>query len=254
MLKQRKRLAAAAVLATLVVLSGWLHWRAAAVAAAGLTQSGEDRTVDIERQTRMDPLTITKVMVGDQQIQPGQSSGAREDKPGTTFQADEDWLKNMSIVLKNRTDKVIAHVEIQLFFPDTGDGSASRPVTAYTIALGQVPDINSFTSHGQKIPPDSSKQPLLLAPGQTLVIRVADYIDGIRDMLEQFPGALVGGSPILQVTRVTIDRLQLFFVDGLRWKNLDGFAVPDPNRPGRYTNPGTTFFPGRSSQNWPPSE
>jgi len=247
MLKQHKKLAVAAVLATLVVLFGWLHWRAAAVAAAGPRQSVEDRMVDIDRQTRMDPLTITKITVGDQQIQPGQSSGAREDKPGTPFQADEDWLKNMSIVLKNRTDKVIVRVEIQLFFPDTGDGSASRPVTAYTITLGQIPEISSFTSRGQKIPPDPSIQPLFLAPGQTLVIRVADYIDTIQSLIE-------GKIPFSQVTRIAIDRLQILFADGLRWKDLDGFALPDPNHPGQYTSPGPGFFPGRSSQNWPPGE
>ena len=247
MLKQRKSLAAAAVLATLVVLYGWLHWRAAAVTAAGPRQSVEDRIVDIDRQTRMDPVVITKITVGNRQIQPGQSLGAREDKPGTPFQADEDWLKTMTIAVKNRSDLIIVRAEIRLYFPDTGDGTLSRPVTAYTITLGQVPEMNSFTSRGQRILPDNSKQPLLLAPGQTLVIRIADYLDDIRSSLEE-------KLPLSRVTRVSIDRLRFFFADGLRWKNLDGFALPDPNHPGQYRSPDPAFFPGRSSQNWPPDE
>src|SRR5882724_4117275 len=132
--KQHTKLVAAmfASLACLA-LSGWLAGRIAPVAAANPGKYLGTKAVYIDRQTRMDPVTIEKVTVGGQQIQPGVSTGPREDKPGTPFQADEDWLKNMSIVLKNRTDKVIVRVEVQLFFPDTGDGSPSRSVTVYTL-------------------------------------------------------------------------------------------------------------------------
>ena len=58
--------------------------------------------------------------VEDQWIQPGTSAGAHEVRAGKPFQADEDWLKNMPIFLKNRTDKVIVRADVQLWFPDTG--------------------------------------------------------------------------------------------------------------------------------------
>ena len=132
--KQHTKLVAA-MLAWLacLVLSGWFAGRIAPVAAANPGKYLGTKAVYIDRQTRMDPVTIEKVTVGVQRIQPGVSTGPREDKPGTPFQADEDWLKNMSIVLKNRTDKVIVRAEVQLFFPDTADGSPSRSVTAYTL-------------------------------------------------------------------------------------------------------------------------
>src|ERR1700741_1950897 len=142
----------------------WLGSGLAPVAAANPGKSLGTKFGYIDAQYRVDPVIIAKVTVGDQQIQPGLSMGAREDKPGTPFQADEDWLKNMSIVLKNRTDKVIVRAEVQLFFPDTGDGSSYRPVTAYTMTMGQRPDVASFTSHGQKRPPEPDKKPLLWEP------------------------------------------------------------------------------------------
>ena len=43
-----------------------------------------------------------------------------EVRAGKPFQTDEDWLKNIPIFLKNRTDKVIVCADVQLWFPDTG--------------------------------------------------------------------------------------------------------------------------------------
>jgi hypothetical protein len=90
------------ILATLFAVLAYL------IPAASLPPQGLDRTVYIERQTRMYPVTIERVTVGDQLIQPGVVGGPRVLRPGTPFQANNDWLKNMSFVLKNRTNKTIA--------------------------------------------------------------------------------------------------------------------------------------------------
>jgi hypothetical protein len=243
--KQHAKLVAAMLAASAsLVLSGWLGWRIAPVAAA--TGTLGTKMVYIDAQYRVDAVTIAKVAVGDQQIQPGVSTGAREVQPGTPFQADEDWLKNMSITLKNRTDKVIVRAEVQLWFPDTGDGGPSQPVTAYTMTLGQRPDIASYRSNGQKYAPETGKPPILVTPGQTLVIHVADYFDAIQSLVE-------GKLSFSQVTRIAIQRLQFYFVDGMRWDDLHGFGVPDPNHPGQFTYMDRNrFFPGDPRNDWPP--
>jgi len=154
----------------------------------------------------------------------------------------------MSIVLMNRTDKVIVCAELELYFPDTGDGSPFRTVTEHIMTIGRRPDAGSFTSHGQKRPPEPDKQPLLWLPGQTLVVRVGDYVDEIQSTVEQ---KLL----FTQVTRVAIRRLQFYFVDGMRWNDLAGFGIPDPNHPGQFTNMDrNTYFPGNPRENWPPYE
>lgn len=246
-MNQGKRLLTA-VLAFFVCLgvTGWFHGRSVPVGAPP-GQSEETRTVDIVNpQNRMDGVIITKITVGNQQIQPGVSSGAREDKIGQMFLADDNWLKNMSITLMNRTDKIIVRASIELYFPDTGDGSPSRPVTSFPITLGQLPEIDSFTSKGEKRRPETSRKPLFWTPGQTLVIRLTDYIDEIQSVVEE-------KTSFSQVTRVAIDRILFFFADGLRWGTLEGFAMPDPNQPGKYTNMGPRYFPGNPTQNLPPS-
>ncbi|MGH9453839.1 MAG: hypothetical protein ACRD2O_07710 [Terriglobia bacterium] len=216
------------------------------VAAANPGKSLGTKMVYIDAQYRVDPVTITKVTVGDQEIQPGLATGPREDKPGTPFQSGEDWLKTMYISLLNRTNKVIVRAELQLWFPDTGNGSPSQPATAYTMTFGLRPEIDSYASHGQKLLPELGKQPILLAPGQTLVIHVADYVDAIQSRVEE-------ELPFSQITRVTIQRLRVYFVDGMRWTDLDGFGVPDPDHPGQFMRrDGNTFFPGDPRQYWPP--
>lgn len=241
--KQHTKLVAVmlAVLACLV-LSGW-SWHIAPVAAATTGKSLGTRTVNIYDQNRMHAVTITKVIVAGQQIQPGVSTGgAHEMQPGTPFQADDDWLKNTSITLQNRTDKMIVRAEIMLLFPDTGDG-ISQPITEYVITLGQRPEINTF-SHGQKFPPESDKKPLLFKPGQTLVISISDYIDSIQSLVEE-------KLPLAQVTKVVIRPLQFYFVDGMRWDEK-GFSVPDPDHLGEYKSIGPKIFPGDQRRNWPP--
>lgn len=240
-----------AVLATLacLVLSGGLSWFIAPVAAS--TGTLGTKMVYIDAQYRVDPATISKVIVGDQQIEPGMSTAARVDQPATPFQADEDWLKNTSIFLKNRTDKAIVRAEIMLFFPDTGNGvtppdRVSPTVMVYTMTLGQRPEIDSYSSHGQKLPQEPNKPALLVAPGQTFVIHIADYIDAIQSRVE-------ATLPFAQVTRVAIRRIGFFFADGMRWNDLYGFGVPDPNHPGQFTYMDKNrFFPGDPRNNWPP--
>jgi hypothetical protein len=237
-MKQHRMHVAASLLALLscLVLSGR---HVAAVFAATHGNSLGAKTVDVDHQYRLDAVAISKVSVAGQQIQPGLSSGAREDQAGTPFPADEEWLKNMSISLTNRTDHAMVCAQIQLWFPDTGDGSPGQPVTVYTITIGQRPEWSTYLKDGSKLPPDPSKNPLSLAPGQTLLIPVADYIDQIQSTVEE---KLL----FSKVTRVNIRRFKFYFAGGMRWDDT-GYSVPDGSYPGRYTKLAPTYFPGHPS-------
>jgi hypothetical protein len=200
------------------------------------------KTVDVEYLTTpFDAVTITDVTVGGRRIRPGLSAGAREDKAGTPFQADQDWLRDMSIFLKNRTDKVIVSAEIDLFFPDTGDGSSVHPVTAYTITVGQQPEWSMYFKDGSKKTPLPIKKSLFLAPGKTYEIRLADYLEEIQSHVEE-------KMLFTQVTRVTISRGNFYFADGMRWDAAArGYYIPKAGSPGHYTELPSDYFPGRPS-------
>jgi len=214
-------------------------------------------TVYIDRQTSMDPVSIEKITIGDDVIHLGvMDPVGRVHEPGMQFQANTDWLKEMSIVLKNRTNKVVVSATIELWFPDTGDGSRAHPVDNFPIGIGQRPDIDLNVGRGgTKLRPDSDKQPISLDPGKTLIIQVADYFDGIQELLLESPGGLGKNQPLSRLARVVVRQIEFCFVDGMRWNDLEGYSVPDFNRPGHFTKKDRGhYFPGNPSQNWPPSD
>jgi hypothetical protein len=240
--REHKMAVVFSTLACLLILSGLREWRAAPVAAAssGGNQSGT-KAVDIEYfpfpAAKFDAVKITKVTVAGQQLQLGLSTGAREDQPGTPFQADEDWLKNMSISLRNRTDKAIVCAQIELWFPEIGDGSAARPTTKYTITVGQRPEWSRHLKGGM-LPADPTKKPLLFGPGETIVVPVGEYLAEIQSAVEQ--------KMLQQVTRVNISRGNFYFADGMRWDAVyRGYYVPEPGQPGHYTKLDDSYFPGK---------
>lgn len=249
--------ARSAVLAYLVFL-GAVSWSSGPIAANGNPSSAKSVDVD-EVVTRFDAMTISKVTVGDQEIQPGRSVGAEERTAGMLFLADEDWLKNMSIFIQNRTDQVIVCAEVELVFPDTGDGTEARPVTAYTISVGQRPEWSRYVFDGTReelklldprkpldadrmklMPLDPRKKPLSLAPGKTLEIQVADSIGQIQSQVDE-------SLPFLQITRVNVERRTFYFENGMRW-NVRTYAVPLADHPGYYTNLASDYFPGNALQ------
>lgn len=235
-----------------LISSGWFGRLTPRFAEAAPAVPG-NKIVDLDAQFKTDPVTYTKVTFQDQEIQPGMSTGGDEHEvhSGTPFQADENWLKNLSISLLNRTNKKIVRVELDIVFPDTGDGSPSHSVTVYRLWLGQRPEIVSFTRSGRKLPPEPDKQPLSFAPGQTLVLNLANYADGIQTCVE---GGCSGiGIPFAQVNRIAIHRTQFYFADGMCW-NLSGYGFPVLDHPGQFTyKPRGSYFPGgHPSQDWPP--
>lgn len=218
-----------------------LAFLALTLPAAGWTATLGTKTVDLDFLiTKFDAVAITKVTVGGQQIQAGLGDAfGKQRKAGRPFEADEDWLRNMSIFLTNRTDKVIVCAEIELLFLDTGDGTTpDRAVTTYTITVGQRPEWSMYFRNGTKRTPDPAWKPLSLAPGKTLEIRVADYIDAIQSLVEE-------RMLFSQLTRVFISRQDVYFEDGMRWDAVArGYYVPEPSHPGHYTKLADDFFPG----------
>lgn len=212
-----------------------------------LPQAANSRTVDVSEQYKTQPVTIENVTVGDEQIQPGASMGVSEVHPGSPFQAGDDWMKTMTLVLRNRTDKEVSEIEIQLFFPDTGDGR-SQPMRSSLVDLGRRPDNVSYvhprgTPQGTIVyhPQGPDKKPLALPPGQTLVVHLADYISEIESD---------AGMPLSRIKTVIIDRSLVYFDDGLRWDDLTSFSVLNADH-NKFNPLPRTYFPGNIHNYWP---
>jgi len=208
--------------------SGWLN----PAIAAQKNQGGQQKLVEIEPMGQGDAVWVFNIATEGQQVE-----------PTVPFQAGGNWLKDMSILLRNRTDKSIEYLEIRIRFPEGGNGR-TEPLTSYHIQLGQIPAVDRFKRNGQPLRVDPNLKPLGLAPGDSLAVGFADYFDGIQAAVEQ-------KMPFAQVTRCVIHRGLTFFSDGVRWYN-GIYESPDPARPGEFVTLPNDYFPGNPMKFWPP--
>ena len=158
-------------------------------------------------------------------------------EPPAAFQAGDDWLKDLTVTLLNRTNKKIVYALIGLGFPQT------QPERAENISLGRIPDNAAFDRQGRPLRQEG-RQPLSLGPGQTLVLNVRDHIGEIEGTL--------GPALSLPVTKVTIHLIGCNFEDGMHW-NPGSYSVPDPDHPGQWKRMAArSYCPGDRFANWPP--
>ena len=159
--------------------------------------------------------------------------------PGIPFQAGNDWLEKMSISLTNRTAKTIIYVCITLGFPETGDGrTPATPQRMLNIIVGRLSAVAAFSGRtGKPLFIDPATKPLSLLGYRTLEIRVGDYMADLKTYVEP-------SMPVTQIKHCEIHRTSFFFDDGMRW-DAGGFALPDPDHPGRYKYVEGRYFPGR---------
>jgi hypothetical protein len=179
----------------------------------------------------LDAITITNVTVA------GLALPCR--KP---FEAGDDWLQKMSIFVRNRTNKTIVYVNVDLGFPEAGNG-VTEPYAMYMVLLGQIPDVDAIQIYGHQFA--YTERPLSFGPGQTLDIRVGDYIDAIRAVVEKV-------MPLNMITKCAITLQTVYFKDGTVWNPGQGFGVPDPKVRLRIDYFKRGYFPGDKRKNWPP--
>lgn len=231
----RVKMTVAVLLAVLFCLLAGALWHVEPVAADNRASQLLTRAVNVDRLHTLDAVGITEVAVGGRRVEVGEFS-IHEDRPGLPFQADDDWLKNMTISVRNRTDKTIICGEVRLWFPETALGP-DHAQTAYLLRFGQRPESARYHKDGSKILPDTRKA-IVLAPGRTFVIRVAEYMDEIQALFEN-----LGTMPLSQVTKLNIQRVGYYFADDTRWEN-HAYLSPDSEHPGQYKTLDQNYFPG----------
>ncbi len=208
---------------------------------AQTVQASEGQFVRVSPETLWDPVWITKVQIGSQfllapydaRLTP--SSG--QVMPGQKFSAGNDWLKDTTIYVVNRTNKSLARLEIGLQFPQTGNGR-TQPTWIYYVRLGRIPDADAYDKNGKVLPHAFiGAKPLDLQPGSTLTIHLSDYIDKIQ-------AYLATAMPLSAITECNIYVVSAEFADGLRYAG-GAYSIPDPHNPGQWSYyPTHRYFPG----------
>lgn len=193
------------------------------IAEGAQSDAAEEKTVHLERFTLDDPVRIIAVMEGEQQITPVVASKHEKETP---FQAGDDWLNKMTIIVRNMSGKEVIAAHLLVDFPQTGAGVPDDGVVAQPIWLGRTPERALYDKrNGKKIELPTS-QPLHLMPGQELKISLSPYYGEMTTSIER-------KLPVSQVTSCWIRLQQFYFADGTRWAP-GNFQKPDPNVPGKY--------------------
>jgi hypothetical protein len=187
---------------------------------------------------RLSAVWLQKITVGGQEIQCGLSGPDPEEPyPVVPFEAGEDWLKDMTIHIYNRTEKKIAWLDMSLAFPETGNGR-TEPQWIYNMVAGRVPAVDAFNGRtGEPMRIDPKSVPLSLLPHRVLELHVGDYFNQI----EAYVGERM---PLAQITQCVIRMPKVIFDDGMRWSASEGYAVPDPEHPGRFKSLDPNYCPG----------
>jgi hypothetical protein len=218
-------------------------------------QSGQDegtKQIDVQlspgNYSMWEPVWITRVAIGSQFLlnayDPYNLPLPGEITPGRDFTAGDNWLRETTLEVINRTNQPIAWLSIKLMFPQTGDGR-TQPVWVYPIGMGRIPDADAFDRNGKPFPPEFlGTKSLGLQPGARLTIHLSDYADKIAEYLKTaMPLTLI------DEVRIYVDGCE--FEDGLRFTG-GAFSRPDPQRPGQWIYMhNRQYFPGNSHQYLP---
>jgi len=224
-----------AVLLSLAAL--YLKPEAAAAAQA-------ERQIQIPPARKNEAVVITKITLGDvvvQSVRVIKAVGVAPD-PITPFQADDDWVQNLTLYLFNRTNQTIVYATVNFSFPETGDGH-TVPRRGYMLNLGRVPPPAAFDRNGKPLRQRPESQPIWFRPGQELAIRLGDYVDRIKTNVEPF-------MPLAVLTRLNVDLGLVFFADGMQWSGGGGFRALDPQT-FTWRRLGPDYFPGDMDRKWP---
>jgi hypothetical protein len=227
-------------------------WRHPCLVNVVHAQSGL-KTVSIDRLRPVDPLEVTEVLENGQPV--GRTLLSEDDlkwmfkglpvalpvliqryeaRPGWwayKFRAGNDWLKHLSLVVRNRTSKNIVYVAMLLRFPET---KANGAAISDDIEFGRIPANAAFTGSGQKLRQGSDK-PIFLPPGQAMAFSLAAHDGELRRSVEFY-------RPFSTVSLCVIE-FEVYFQDGMQWFG-GGYSIPNRTHPGRFIPMGFGYFPG----------
>jgi hypothetical protein len=160
--------------------------------------------VEVSFQLKGQPLRSAKAVLAEQRIRTEE------------FEGDRDWLKDLTIKIKNISGKTITWMLVNLHFSDiTKDGATAL----HQIFLGVDPDA------------PFARPDLRLLPNQTLEIPLNGRYDDIKHLVN----VIGSGTPIESVSKLEVEFHAALFDDETRFETGEMFhRNPDPNDPQKW--------------------
>jgi hypothetical protein len=136
------------------------------------------------------------------------------------------WFRKVGIVVQNVSPKTVVHGLVTLTFPETGDGTPTKPVLSSALSLGRYPSNHYMQKDGTLR--DSSREdrePIInVMPGKSMTFGAQDGVDHTYGDVVQPEAFKLAGHPI---TKINITLGRFYFGDGSLWL-IDKFYIPAP--------------------------
>ncbi len=161
-----------------------------------------------------EPVEISFKLKG-QPVKASEAVRAEEGIRAEEFEGDPDWLKDLTLKLRNTSGKTITHIELDLHFPEV---TRNGRTALHGIFLGVDPD-RKFT-----------RAELRLAPNETIEIPLAGRYDDIKTLVKT-----VGNLPLENVTKLWVEFHSALFDDGTLFEAGTLYRRnPNPNDPHKW--------------------
>jgi hypothetical protein len=135
-------------------------------------------------------------------------------QPGERFNGGPNWVKNISLKLRNTTEKPIIFITLNVNFPET---RSVGNLMSYPLQFGEMPGV----------PPGTSKpKQLRLEPGGTVGVDLATEFERIRKFVSS-------RYPLESVNEVQLEIGFVVFGDNTGWA-AGNFLQQDPKDPRRW--------------------
>jgi hypothetical protein len=162
--------------------------------SAWIKPAAQSKKTIIRRLTlSKEPVAISFTLKG----QPVNASEAVRTEEGIRveeFEGDPDWVRDLTLKLRNTSDQTITYIALDLHFPDV---TRNGRTALHQIFLGVDPD-GKF-----------QRAELRLAPHQTIEVPLAERYDNIKNLVEK-----VGNTPLGNITKLWVEFHSALFEDG----------------------------------------
>jgi hypothetical protein len=197
----------------------------------------DTKTLLLDMPDSKDPVRIVKVLEGATELKSNGHQYPDRWAWEATFNAGDDWIKDLFIVIKNVSPKKIVYVAVGCILFETADwqaelakhATATAPVVgSASDIVGRRPDQALYSALlGRRVKPDTNA-PLELEPGQefTVALESPDAYPTLKSTVEE-------KMPMSNIAACNGRIGQIFFEDGTQWQG-HRYKRADLNEPGHW--------------------
>lgn len=190
------------------------------------------KTLLFMRPVGHDPIRIVRVMEGMTEVQSDGKEFPNKLVQEYALIAGDDWIKDLSVVVRNVSNKTITYISVNGNLFETADWQAELAKHKMVSIPGQVnhevgwrPEHALYSLRtGKMRPPDSTLRPAFrLAPRQQYTLSLADQesYDAVRGSVDMATINAINGG------------ISLFFEDGTKWEHFNYYRADQ--EPGKWT-------------------